>query len=52
MHPLAAQTPEQVADAIWQAVAQRKDEVTVGLPFQLIGAAYKAFNLNPFSAAA
>ncbi len=47
-----AQTPEQVADAIWRAVSQRKDEITVGAPFQLIGAAYKTFNINPFSAAA
>ncbi|KAK9835233.1 hypothetical protein WJX81_007664 [Elliptochloris bilobata] len=43
------QTPEQVGDAIWNAVAQRKDEVSVGLPFQLLGAMYKTFNINPLS---
>ena len=46
---LSLQTPEQVGDEIWRAVAHRKKEVSVGLPFQLLNTMYKTFNINPLS---
>jgi len=43
-----AQTPEEVAEAVWQGVASGKEEVVVGAAFQAAITAYKWTGLNVF----
>ena len=44
-----AQTAEEVADAVWGAVAHRRKEVVVGVPFKLLTSMYQTFGLNFFT---
>jgi hypothetical protein len=43
------QTPEQIAQEVYDAVVQRREEVMVGAAFGALGAAYKYTGLNVFS---
>ena len=42
-----AQTPAEVADAIYNCAASKRDEVVVGLPFAAAAQAYSWTGLNP-----
>lgn len=43
-----AQKPEEIADAVIQAVEKRKNEVIVGSVFQMAVSAYRLTGVNPF----
>jgi hypothetical protein len=43
------QTPEEVAQQIYAAVVNRKDEVFVGPAYNAINALYRSTGVNPFS---
>ncbi len=43
------QTSEEVADALWSAVTNRRKEVVVGVPFKLLTSMYHTFGFNPFT---
>ncbi|KAK9816654.1 hypothetical protein WJX72_003328 [[Myrmecia] bisecta] len=43
------QKPEEVAQAIYDAAISRRNEVTVGMPFQAAMAGFKTLGINPFS---
>jgi hypothetical protein len=45
------QTPEEVASAVWEAVACKKEEIVVGPFFKASVQAYRTFGLNPFAIA-
>ena len=47
--PMYLQTSEQVGNEIWKAVAHRKREVSVGLPYQVMNVMYNNLNINPLS---
>ena len=42
------QTPEQIADAVWQAAERKKAEVVVGAPFKLAVGLYQYVGVNLF----
>jgi NAD(P)-dependent dehydrogenase (short-subunit alcohol dehydrogenase family) len=43
------QTPEQIAQEVYDAVQQRREEVMVGAAFGVLGAAYRFTGLNVFN---
>lgn len=46
-HSMIVQTPEEVAEEVWQSVVQHRDEVFVGA-FKAIYAGYRKTGTNPF----
>ena len=45
------QSPEEVAQQVYNAAVNRKDEVFVGPAYNAINALFRTFNVNPFSMA-
>ncbi|KAJ9518130.1 hypothetical protein QJQ45_010117 [Haematococcus lacustris] len=42
-----SQTPQEVADAIYNAAATKQNDVVVGMPFAMADLAYRMTGLNP-----
>lgn len=49
--PGLVQTPEEVAQQIYNAAVNYKEEVFVGPAYNIINALYRSTNVNPFSMA-